>query len=139
MNVYDLIHVQLQLSLLSQWANIRNMNSLVVKHYVESKKDKLEYRFLKPEFPFKFSPKWEREDNGKRLIFFHLIEIWWNIKKNCRLCNWDEAMFKGDVFAAFLQMNLWMNWANVYESRELNPLQYAITLNKTYWNRWTQC
>ena len=37
---------------MSQWANIRNVNSLVVKHYVESKKDTLAYGFLKPEYPF---------------------------------------------------------------------------------------
>ena len=37
---------------MSQWANIRNVNSLVVKHYVESKKDNLAYGFLKPEYPF---------------------------------------------------------------------------------------
>ena len=35
---------------MSQWANIRNMNSLAVKHYVESKKDNLAYGFLNPEW-----------------------------------------------------------------------------------------
>ena len=38
---------------MSQRANIRNMNSLVVKHYVEYKKDNIEYGFLKPEYSFK--------------------------------------------------------------------------------------
>ena len=51
MNVYDLIYVQLQLSLfrnerVSQYLSV---NSLVVKHYVETKKRQ---RFLKPEYPF---------------------------------------------------------------------------------------
>ena len=56
MNVYDLIYVQLQLSLfrnepVSQYSE-RNVNSLVVKHYVESKKkDNLAYGFLKSEYP----------------------------------------------------------------------------------------
>ena len=40
---------------MSQWANIRNVNSLVVKHYVDSKNDNLAYEFLKPEYPFKFN------------------------------------------------------------------------------------
>ena len=37
---------------ISQRANIRNVNSYVIKDYVESKKSNLETRFLKPEYPF---------------------------------------------------------------------------------------
>ena len=48
-----------------QWANIWNVNSLVVKHYVESKKDNLAYGFLKPEYPFKL-----REMNKVAKRFF---------------------------------------------------------------------
>ena len=39
---------------MSQGANIRNVNSLVVKHYVEFKKDNLAYGFLKPKYPFNY-------------------------------------------------------------------------------------
>ena len=39
---------------MSQRANIRNVNSFVVQDSVEYKKDNLDDRFLKPEFPFKF-------------------------------------------------------------------------------------
>ena len=39
---------------MSQRANIRMVNSHVVKDYVEYKKDKLEHGFLKPEYPFKY-------------------------------------------------------------------------------------
>ena len=38
---------------MSQWANIRNVNSLVIKHYVESKTRQPLIRILKPEYPFK--------------------------------------------------------------------------------------
>ena len=38
---------------MGQRANIWNVNSLVVKDYVESKKDNLENGFWKPEYPFK--------------------------------------------------------------------------------------
>ena len=38
---------------MSQTANIRDVNSHVVKNYAESKRDNLENRFLKPEYPFK--------------------------------------------------------------------------------------
>mgnify|MGYP001801747997 CR=1 FL=1 len=37
----------------SQWANIRNVKSHVVKHYVECKQDNHENGYLKPEYPFK--------------------------------------------------------------------------------------
>ena len=38
---------------MSQWAKIRNVNSLVVKNYDEFKKYNLGNGFLKPEYPFK--------------------------------------------------------------------------------------
>ena len=38
---------------MNQRANIRNVNSNVVKDFFESEKDNLENGFLKPEYPFK--------------------------------------------------------------------------------------
>ena len=52
-------------------ANIRNVNSHVVKNYVESKKYNLEYRFLKPKYPFKINAILQ-DSNG---AFFLLIPI----------------------------------------------------------------
>ena len=57
---------------MSQWANIRNANSLVVKPYVESKQ-RQPYGFLKPEYPFKYvSYHWKIFKNYKKI---HSIKI----------------------------------------------------------------
>ena len=58
MNVYDLIYVQLQLSLFSNEPvsqySVRELSCSQTLCWIQ-KKDNLAYGFLKPEYPFKYT------------------------------------------------------------------------------------
>ena len=81
---------------ISQWANIRKVNSLVVKHMLNPKEDNLAYGFLKPEYVK------HRGFSLSLIIPLVLLDgypVWMpRTKRQCMKCLWFMCLGLGQAY-----------------------------------------